>query len=776
MSNTESYKPHDKSFLINANDADITPIRISLPEPPPIETIDGYGLSNEEQYFRRMKLPDKLKELERRVYREIEAANSTNHNKSVNGYTITKRFWNEIYDNVDDYKEELKYINDFWWYRLNGYWFFNDGKPTYISGRYFDFLNTWYMPDVSANEGYPEYRDKDRRKYLFMQYLYEGGQTFKHIDSESGKPKKVGDKYRMTDLHKRLFFGTVEPKCRRSGATQQGLHNIFYEITIMVKGGFGTIVSMDGDNAKVHYKKKFLPFWKNLPLCFKPVWSGNSISKSIEFALPKNVYGKYEIGGIINITESASETKNDGDKIHAMLADEGGKAKNVNVMERHNVNKLAMSTAHGSKINGWCTNPSTVEDITQYGKDYQMLCDGSNFYKRKPDGQTTTGLALVFFPAFDGMEGFIDRFGMSVIDKPTERQKRLRPDAEFALYNMGAKDKIQGTRDSLLRAAKTNPDAIINYRSEVRKNPIKYAECWLGESGSTGMPIEKIEKRLAQIRRERESGTHGTVRGKFIELKNTVRFIEDKTGHWVVSLILDDKLSNLSRLEPIFDSQRKMNTRHNAPLDKFKVVIGVDPYTQINRAEAKSYGRNNRLSNGGIAVFLRMDKSEAKKDIDDMNSFRFIATLNTRFELVDEFYNEVLKVARYYGGMVYPERNKDGVEKYFMNKQYGGYLLYGLDRHGKKKDDAGDYTNNKLKKDIFLCHKDYLEMKSHIEHHEEYLVECKEIGGIEQMTHFDLFTAGGFALLGDKVLEQYDSTRYLSSMSSGRNRKVIVGL
>jgi len=31
------------------------------------------------------------------------------------------------------------------------------------------------------------------------------------------------------------------------------------------------------------------------------------------------------------------------------------------------------------------------------------------------------------FPCMDGMEGFIDRFGKSVIDKPTERQMELSP-------------------------------------------------------------------------------------------------------------------------------------------------------------------------------------------------------------------------------------------------------------------------------------------------------------------------------------------------------------
>jgi len=771
------YKEHDKSFVINADDEDLTPIRISLPEPPPLELIDGYGLHPDNQYFKRKEIPDKLKELQRRVYRDIEEENLTNHNKSVNGYTITRRFWDEVYGNIDDYKEEIKFINDFWFYSVYGYWFYNDGKPTYIPGRYFHFLNTWYMKDVIQNEGYPEYRDKDRRKYLLMEYLYTTGETFKRIDPESGKPIKSGDKYKLKDLGKRLFFGTVEPKCRRSGATQQGVHNVFYEITIMKKGGYGTIISMDGDNATAHYKKKFLPYWKNLPLCFKPVWAGNSITKGIEFSMPKNVYGKYEIGGSIGITESASEIKNDGDKLHAALVDEAGKTSRSDVMERHNVNKLGMSTGHGSKINGWCTNPSTVEDIGEYGDGYRMLCESSGFYERKNDGQTNSGLALVFFSALDGMEGFIDRFGMSVVDKPTERQKMLRPNAEFALYNMGSREKIQNTRESLLRKAKTNPNSIVNYRSEIRKNPIKYRECWLGESGATGMPVEQIDKRLAEIKRNRESGIPPkVVRGSFIEMGDNVRFVPNDKGNWDVSMQLDPSQANLKRLEPIVDSISKVTTRQYAPINKFKFVIGVDPYTQIQRAETKKYGRKNSLSNGGIAVFCRLDPEEADIDLGDMYSNRFVATLNTRFKLVSDFYNEVLKAAKYYGAMIFHERNKTGIEQYLMDKKYGGYLLYELDRHGKKKEDSGAYSNNKLKKDIFLHHKDYLEVNTFREHHTELLHECKKIGGIEEMTHYDLFTAGGFAHLGDKLLEQYEKTPYLGRRGNNRGRLVIRGL
>jgi hypothetical protein len=59
------YLPADLSFVVNQGhpegtdpDPDLTPIRISLPIPPKLELIDGYGLLPEEQYFRRQKCPN----------------------------------------------------------------------------------------------------------------------------------------------------------------------------------------------------------------------------------------------------------------------------------------------------------------------------------------------------------------------------------------------------------------------------------------------------------------------------------------------------------------------------------------------------------------------------------------------------------------------------------------------------------------------------------------------------------------------------------------------
>lgn len=47
-----------------------------------------------------------------------------------------------------------------------------------------------------------------------------------------------------------------------------------------------------------------------------------------------------------------------------------------------------------------------------------------------------------FTPAYDGYEGFIDEYGMSVVDTPTKEQ------AKFIGKDIGAKEYLQNVRES----------------------------------------------------------------------------------------------------------------------------------------------------------------------------------------------------------------------------------------------------------------------------------------------------------------------------------------
>lgn len=193
-----------------------------------------------------------------------------------------------------------------------------------------------------------------------------------------------------------------------------------------------------------------------------------------------------------------------------MLNDEQGKRvmSTADIFERWHVNKFTMSTGMGVNIlkGAYVKNPSTVEEMESESTPYRKLCELSNFYKRIPvKGQTLEGFARIFFSAYLRMEGYIDRFGKSVVDKPTERQIRLSPDAIFAVSGKGARETLQAERDALL--AIDTPEAHELYRSIRRKSPFTWDECWLGTAGNVGYNMEIIDKRLSEINKLKSFNT-----------------------------------------------------------------------------------------------------------------------------------------------------------------------------------------------------------------------------------------------------------------------------
>jgi hypothetical protein len=97
---------------------------------------------------------------------------------------------------------------------------------------------------------------------------------------------------------------------------------------------------------------------------------------------------------------------------------------------------------------------------------------------------------------------------------------------------------------------------------------------------------------------------------------------------------------------------------------------------------------------------------------------------------------------------MYPEINVPDVWDYFELNGYGGFLQYGVDNQGFEKKTPGfNTTGNGIKQTLFNGWRDYIQDHGHRERHIEVLQECSDIDGIEDMTNYDLFTAGGGCLL-----------------------------
>jgi hypothetical protein len=128
---------------------------------------------------------------------------------------------------------------------------------------------------------------------------------------------------------------------------------------------------------------------------------------------------------------------------------------------------------------------------------------------------------------------------------------------------------------------------------------------------------------------------------------------------------------------------------------------------------------------------------------------KFVCTYAQRTFDKNIYAEDMLMMCVYFGVQMFPEINVPLLWDYFEERGYGGYLLYKVDpKSFEFSKTPGGQTSDKIKQDIFTEYMTWIENEADCETHIEVLEECRDIDGPEDMTNYDLFTAGGYALLG----------------------------
>jgi len=105
-----------------------------------------------------------------------------------------------------------------WFRRMNGFWFMNNGKPTFITGTHYIYL-TWWRIDI----GYPHYRDSDRQFFYCWSYCEGDPDSFGLIEAAR---RRSGKTFRSTIVHYEFpsrtlgtdMFSTIQSKTKPDAA------------------------------------------------------------------------------------------------------------------------------------------------------------------------------------------------------------------------------------------------------------------------------------------------------------------------------------------------------------------------------------------------------------------------------------------------------------------------------------------------------------------------------------------------------------------------------
>lgn len=509
--------------------------------------------------------------------------------------------------------EQEAFVVQEWDRRRNGHWFMCNGEPTYITGAHYFYLN-WCKIDV----GYPEYRDRDRRFFLFW-------------DACEKDPD---------------CYGMIFMKHRREGASWKAASLQLYYITA-ARNAHGGMLSKTGKDASDLFQKAVYMF-RELPMFFQPIIEGTDAPKSVlSFSQPAQRMGKNNktVSKTVGLNSkidwrNTKENSYDSTKLKFFNSDECGKWEEANVEDNWQIVKPCLS--EGRRVYGKALFTSTVNDMDTGGARFKSLWDDSDINERDGNNRTKSGLYRYFTPAYDGYEGFIDEYGNSVVETPNTPVDGI----DGYAIKMGSKEYFENTRKSL--AKDTNKLA-----EHKRQFPFTPDEALRTPAKDCAFNAEKIYQQLEFL--ETTDGKLLT-KGDFIWRKEPggeVVFSPNRSsGKWLVAWLPDKEDQNA----------KNVHRGTVRPGNESWIVSGCDPYDHDTTTDG-------RKSNAASYVFRKYTPA------DPSFSHMFVCEYIARPPKVTMFYEDMIKQCIFYGCQILVENNKPGIINYFKQLGYGAYLM-----------------------------------------------------------------------------------------------------
>jgi len=596
-----------------------------IPDVPELSTIEGHDLPKKKQYFRRRELPEFM-----------EAENIRFDSDGDPIYT----------------KEQLAYANEELDKCEKGHWIMVKGVPKFLNMWYYYWLTYWTLEDGRR----PDYRECDRLFFLFFQFCY-------NIP---------------------FIAAIIRGKARREGATSHGTCIETHIATFSANKRIGNI-SKTGADVSDMFTNMIVPGFKGLPIFLRPVTDGpEDPQEKIVLRRPSKSKTKKGVAdtsrkGLNGIITKRDTTLNayDSGRWSFVLVDEGGKMLKMDISKYWSILKQVL--VRGAARVGFAYFPSTVNPPNQGGNNFKKLYELADQFKYAIN-KLPKQMVKYFKPAYDGLGGFIDQYGESVIEPPDEetleylKQKNLEVEASERVPEeyliMGAKKYLEH-RLSLLE----DDDDI---SEEKRMYPTQ--ESHMFDFGDIVSPFnlanieaqEKVMKENPQPLR----------RGKFVYnlISKKVEFHDDKAGQWYMRKTLNDGESN------------------KFTMDGYGIVRPLNGHNYGGGSDTYRFDKTVELgSKGTIWIGRKLDIS---KDEDEEGGDP-VAFYIGRPKLTELFWRELLLSSLYFGCTITVE--KDATQefiKYFGNTMPNFMDANCLPMLGKKPDVAIDQTRKNSDKDM----------------------------------------------------------------------------
>jgi hypothetical protein len=524
----------------------------------------------------------------------------------------------------ESYPESFKnkwyaYIDREFTRREQGYWFYNKGNPTYITGSHY-----MYLQHTKIDVGKPDFREANRLFFIFW---------------EACKADK-------------RCYGMCYLKNRRSGFSFMASSETVNQATITSDARFG-ILSKSGGDAKKMFTDKVVPISVNYPFFFKPIQDGMDRPKSeLAYRVPASKLTRKSITSTSEAKQlegldttidwkNTGDNSYDGEKLKLLVHDESGKwEKPDNILNNWRVTKTTLRL--GSRIIGKCMMGSTSNALDKGGDNFKKLYNDSDVTRRNRNGQTSSGLYSLFIPMEWNYEGYIDSYGYPVFDTPEEPV--LGNDREY--IDIGVIDFWENEVDGL----KHDSDGLNEY---YRQFPRTEEHAFRDEAKNSIFNLAKIYEQIDYNESVIRDGlvTKGSFSWENGIKDSKVIFTPNPQGRFLVSWVPPKNLQNNVIVK---NGVKRPGNEHIG-------AFGCDSYDISGTTD----GAGSKGALHGLTIF----------SMEDAPPNTFFLEYIARPQTAEMFFEDVLMAIVFYGMPILAENNKPRLLYHLKRRGYRGFSM-----------------------------------------------------------------------------------------------------
>ena len=522
----------------------------------------------------------------------------------------------------EDFKEKwYDYIDEEFARREEGFWYFNKGIPTYITGTHYMYLQ-WSKIDV----GQPDFREANRLFFIFWAACV--------ADSRC--------------------YGMSYLKNRRSGFSFMASGECVNMATISTDARFG-ILSKSGADAKKMFTDKVVPISVNYPFFFKPIQDGMDRPKTeLAYRVPASKFTRRSIvkttgeaGEALSGLDTTIDWKNtgdnayDGEKLRLLVHDESGKWERPNnILNNWRVTKTTLRL--GSRVIGKCMMGSTSNALDKGGRNFKKLYDDSDVTKRNANGQTRSGLYSLFIPMEWNYEGYIDSYGYPVFETPSEEV--------HGPHGIPIKIGVIEYWENEVEGLKDDQDGLNEF---YRQFPRTTKHAFRDESK---MSLFNLTKIYQQIDYNEEASSAAVVTAGSFQWENgiidtRVVFSPNKNGRFLITWVPPTNLQNRLII--------KNGIKY--PGNEHMGAFGCDSYDISGTVDGRG-------SKGALSGLTKFSMEDAPVD-------HFFLEYIARPQTAELFFEDVLMACVFYGMPILAENNKPRLLYHFRRRGYRGFSM-----------------------------------------------------------------------------------------------------